>query len=233
MHVEYAQYIDEPITSYRKTIFDKLIRQISGGSVCDLGSHAIGHYWALGYAERVDEYSLYDISKEALLLQQQIYDNISPGFLEEAYADTLDFLHSEGLAQDNTVLHAYELQDKLEDITRFDFLQDIPERQFNWVIAIESLEIVENLDELYQSFRTAKQLLIPENGTLLAVVLPYEDHDDGVACLCQAGLEGLLNPSSKMVHDVLAETGFTSVNIDNVQTNMRNYSHAHFITACV
>ncbi len=232
MHVEYPRYIETPVTPYRRAIFNRLIRNISGGSVCDLGSHAVGHYWALGYAERVREIAFLDISEEAVALQQKTLDILSPAMLEERYGDTLAFLKAEHIASGDPVHAALALQENVDRIERFDFLKDVPEKAFDWLIAIESLEIVKSQNEYAQAFQTARQLLKPGTGRLLAVVVPYSARDNNVECLCQSGLEGTLNPGEEETRAALSEAGFKDFSVETVETQMENYPLACFITAC-
>ena len=231
MHVEYANYIEEPLVPYRKNIFQKLIQQISGGDVCDLGSHAVGHYWALGYAERVNTFSFYDFSDDALVMQQEAIDMLSPMEIQERYGDTLEFLRISGMVSEDSEITALAIQEKFEGTKQFNFLEDDPSEQFNWVIAFESLEIVKTPDEYIQSFKTARKLLREDTGKLLSVVVPYLNHDKDVECLCNNGLEGLLNPDLDETRSAIDQAGFKDFNLEIVKTHMENYPDAYFITA--
>ncbi len=231
MHAKYANYIETPVTPYRHAIFSKLIRNITGGTVCDLGSHAVGHYWALGYAERADDISFYDIAQEALEIQQRTIDGLSPDELISRYGDTLAFLKDENIASGDPEQMAFAIHDKINTLEKFDFLNDEPHERFDFVLAVESLEIVRTPDEFAKAFQSVRNLLKENTGQLLAVIVPYVSNDNNVQTLCESGLEGTLNPGLKEIQEALKNTDFKHASVETVKTYMENYPDAYFISA--
>lgn len=231
VHEEFASYIDQPVTPYRKEIFDKLIRRVSGGRVCDLGCHAVGHYWALGYAERVDDIALYDLSEDALKMQQYEIDMLSPDSMEERFGDTLRFLRESNITNSDLESMAFSIQEKIGSIRQFNFLTDEPDETFDWVLALESLGVVNTREEYETAFHTAKKLMKPGNSTLFAIHVPYETESEYVEFLRSGLIEGRFNPSLEVTNQTLESLGFSHHSVEKIVTNEPNYPIAHFITA--
>ena len=225
MHADYAEYIQAPITPYRQSILDFLARHIDGGDICDLGSHSVGHYWAMAYIAKAQSWSCLEISEQARTLQQETVERLDADYLLDKYDTTLSYLN----VTDARAL-AYDIVDKLDDIAAFDFLHDQGEGQYDTVIAIESLEIVETETAYAQAFHAARSLL-KEGGQLLAVILPYADRNSEIECLCQAGLEGLLNPDRRQTENAVISAGFQDYRIETYTTHMDNYPDAYLLRA--
>ena len=227
-----ADYIYNPITPYRQEIFRRLVGEINGGDVLDLGCDHVGHYWALGYAERVSSYSLYDYNTESIKKQQTAIENISGTSLAEYFAETIDFLKAENLVSRNTTNDALAelMVTKFSDCQYFDYLKPKITQTFDCVLAVESLESVHNREDFVKGLETVENLLNP-GGKLLAVILPWDYNNDDVQDRAQKGREGLFNPDINEILKGLNQSGFSDVEHSYYKTLMDNYTHAWFIKA--
>ncbi|MCX7997076.1 MAG: class I SAM-dependent methyltransferase [Patescibacteria group bacterium] len=224
----YFDYIQNPISAYRKALFKKCIASITGGDVLDLGCGAVGHYWALGYVSRVNSYSLYDYSAETIAFQSQRIDEIEPFLLADKFGDTLAYLKKSALLPKNYPLHQLtaDLIVKLRQVKKFDFLKDHPEHQFDHILAIESLECVQNLTQFKNGLRRTLRMLKP-GGHLAMVVLHYDRITTHTEQLIQNKLEGRLNPDESSIQQVLRKLPHKRFRIESIaQTHIENYSQA-------
>jgi SAM-dependent methyltransferase len=231
MHDRYADYVEGPIDSYRKQVFEQLIGQISGGTLCDLGSHSVAHYLALGYAHKVTSYECYDVLDRALDLQAQAIDALNIETAQDKYASTISYLCEQSINSDFDLTERITaIIENFDGVRKFDFLQNKADDQFNTVLALGSLEIVDTEDEFQTAIQTAKSLLKPD-GKLLAQIVPYGEKTDLVNGFCNAGLDGGLNPDENMIRTNLEKADFSSLTINRADTEIGCYPYAYFITA--
>ena len=229
-----ADYIYNPITPYRQEIFRRLMSEINGGDVLDLGCDHVGHYWALGYVQRVSSYSLYDYNEDSIKKQQMAIENLSGAELEAYFSETIDFLKEENFVSKNTSNNALaeSMICKFSDCRNFDYLKPKITETFDSVLAVESLEIVHKREDFLKGLETVKNLLNP-GGQLLTVILPWDCEDDAVQDRVQKGREGVWNPDINEILSCLSQSGFSDVGHSYYKTLMENYTHAWFIKAKV
>lgn len=229
-HSRYQSYVSEPITELRKAIFEHLIRYIKQGDVCDLGSHAVGHYWALGYIEQAETFSCFDANPFAVELQKSTIANLTGDVVEDLYQHTLDYLRDIGLCQASPENLAELIKHKAQDIIVFDFLQSSPQQTYDYVLALQSLEVVSSVEEAQRAIATALGML-RKGGELLCAFIPYKAVTDHIVQLRSARMEGAFNPDIGTWINLLKGEGFDIVSHTIIHTAMQNHAEAHLIQA--
>ena len=123
MHEEYEKFAfsEENMPVYFADVIKHVIKRIDHGTVCDLGSHAIGHYWAMGYIERVESYSCYDLSSEAIQLFKNTINNWQTGDLLKKYPVFINYLYDNNIITASPELIEKQLIEKLDVVKVFDF----------------------------------------------------------------------------------------------------------------
>ena len=227
-----ADYIYNPLTPYRQEIFKRLVAEVKGGDVLDLGCDHVGHYWALGYAARVQSYSLYDYNADSVERQQNEIESLSGDKLNEYFSETIEFLMQENLLPANTDMDqiAEWMIGKLDQCDTYDYLNSTPEREFDYIIAVESLEAVHSTKDFEKALANVKSLLKP-SGKLVTIILPWDEENEDITERVEAGREGLWNPNIDQILTSLAKSGFQGVQHSHYKTLMDNYTNAWFITA--
>lgn len=229
MHDQYAAHIYRPMPDYFKDVIQHVIAKINGGTVCDLGSHAMGSYWAAGYIERVESYSCYDLSEEALSFFRNYIDMLQAGDIEKHHPDLLAYLQSKGLI----TLPLSEIQDqlvsKLKRVEQFDFLKDKPPETYDIVMANESLPVVDTFEDFVTAIQTARDFL-KEGGLLLTVSGPFEELNADVEEMQSHRIEGRLNPSTEVFEKALKLADFRD--IETMTIPVSAYKNYKKLTVC-
>ena len=231
-HKEYALIANSPMDPYFAHVIDFTLPRINGGHVCDLGAHALGHYWATGYIERVDSYSCYDLSQEALDIFKQTIKDIKPGYLKENQGDLLQYLYDKNIIQSPASEIEKQLVEKLAHIKQFDFLKDIPDRKYDVVFAMESLAVVDTYEEMVTAMKTAKKFL-KDKGTLLAVFGHYKKVTNSIQAMQKTKISGSLNPDMNMFKKALVEAGFKNIEDKTVPIDYPDYLYCGMCVAKV
>lgn len=226
----YFDYIHNPISPYRKKIFEKVIATIQGGDVLDLGCGQVGHYWAMGYALRAHSLTFSDYSPENIAAQSHHIALLTPDVLVEQFNDTLSYLTAIHCIPNSPTTPrdiATAILSNTKAITAFDFLRDSGPPQFDHILAIESLECVNSEQDLRVALRTAVHLLNP-GGHLAVAVLRYDQVTETTETLVQERLGGLLNPSAEVFKRVLTQVPHRSHVIEMLtDIEIANYSSGY------
>jgi hypothetical protein len=233
MHKDYKNFIqfeDALPESYRH-VFDEVITRIDHGTVCDLGSHSIAHFWAMGYIERVESYSCYDLSDEAIAIFKKTLQDWQPGDLRKDYSICLNYLYEHNIVQQSPEAIEQQLIEKLDIARPFDFLKDTPDKQYDIVFANESLEIVDDYKDLVTALKTAYGFL-KDDGLLLATACPYDIETDDIKKMQQYRIEGRLSPSDDIFALAMGEAGFKNIDIINkTASGFNGYNQLNIFTA--
>jgi len=232
MHQEYADnvYREEKMPEYFSDVIDSVIKRIDHGSVCDLGSHAIGHYWAMGYIERVDNYSCYDLSPEAINIFNDLMKNWQPGDLMKKHPVYMNYLYKNKVITAPPEEIEQQLIDKLDVVKVFDFLKDQPEKKYDIVLANESLSVVDTYEELLTAVKTSYDFL-NEGGLFLSVSGPFEEETSDVKEMQKFKIEGRLAPTGETYERAMKEVGYTNIKIQTLPVN--NYENYNRLDICV
>ncbi len=232
MHDEYARIAASPMDSYFPDVLDFILPRIDHGRICDLGAHALGHYWAAGYIERVNSYSCYDLSAEALAIFRATIDEIAqnPGYLRRTMPDLLDYLYDNALITAPESSIEQQLVAKLGRVTPFNFLTDTPERSYDIVLAMESLAVVDRFTDLVHAMKTAHGFLEP-GGLLLAIFGHYERETDDIKAMQAHKISGSLNPDITMFVRALGEAGFMIEDTRQVPVDYPGYLYSGMCAA--
>lgn len=226
-------YIYDPISSSRMAIFEKLVSRVPrNANIIDIGCGPIGHYWALGYADRVKKIGFVDRDSIIINELEQEISNLSPKVVEKDFESTLRFLEE---LDDGIVLNTSKLLEdlvtKCTHIQAADFLQDETIGSgWDCALAIESLECVESEFEL----RLATQNIynsLDSSGLLLIYALRYDKQLRNVSPRNGQGTYGKLNPPHELLCSTLESVGFTIDFELEQKTKMSNYTSASFIAA--
>lgn len=212
MHEEYQKfsYSEKEMPAYFLDVLNHVIKRIEGGSVCDLGSHAIGHYWAMGYIERVDSYSCYDLSAKAIQLFKHTINNWKPGDILKHYPVYMGHLYENKIIEQKPEIIEQQIIDKLDVVRVFDFLNDTPDKQYDIVLASESIETVDTYPDLIKAMKTAYAFL-HDGGCLLCTSCPYNQETDDIKEMQKHNIEGRLSPSADMMIQAMKEAGFKEI----------------------
>lgn len=230
MHKQYAEIANRPLYNYHKDVIDWVIQKIDGGCVCDLGSHALGHYWALGYIERVESYSCYDLSQEALDIFRKTIDKLNPSDVGQQYAPMLDYLYEKNVVKAQPEEIGRQLVAKLHTVKQFDFLKDQADEQYDFVLAVESLEVVDRYEDLLTSLHTAHSFL-KDGGILLTVCGEYENETADVIEMQKYTIEGKLNPDLDTFMKAQREAGFYVLESKYIPIDYPDYLGVFFTKA--
>jgi hypothetical protein len=224
VHDEYQQfaYSEENMPQYFADVIKYVISRIDHGSVCDLGSHAIGHYWAMGYIERVDSYSCYDLSPEAIKLFENTIKNWQSGDLMKDYPVFMNYLYTNNIVTETPEVIESQLIEKLDIVKVFDFLKDKPDKQYNIVMANESLPVVDSYGELLIAMKTAYDFL-KVDGLFLSVSSPYNEKTDDIIEMQKYKIEGSLSPTVEMMQNAMQEVGFKNIDVKSMPIHYENY----------
>lgn len=229
---ENYQYITLPISHIRKEKFRRILPAINGGDVLDLGCGYTGHYWALGYAHKIDSLSFYDLVEENIHEQADNIEKLSPYTIEEYFSDTLDFLYQESLlpADLTSTDIANNIIGKTIDIRTFDFMIDKSDAQFDTILSMEGVEVADTYDQLISTFKNVKSMLRPK-GKFLGVTMSYDQVLPGTQKHIDMRRDGRLNPGSEMLRKAFSETGWILEEADVFKTLTPNYEYAMFFVA--
>ncbi len=85
-------FIFNPVNDIRKLVFTELISKVHGDIVLDLGCGAVGHYWSLGYIDKVGTVDFVDCNKVFIESQSATINQLSPEYLEANFKETILFL---------------------------------------------------------------------------------------------------------------------------------------------
>ncbi|MDE1171625.1 MAG: methyltransferase domain-containing protein [Verrucomicrobium sp.] len=221
------QYMFRPLSHMRREKFKRIVARVGGGDVLDLGCGQAGHYWAMGYAHKADSLSFYDIVPENIAEQQASIETLSPDFLAESFGETLGFLGAEGIIPQpvDPQSIAENIVGKTVDVRVFNFIHDKADRQFDFVMAMESIEIADTYAEFVSSLRTAKSLLKP-GGLFLGVILPYDVLLPTTQEQISIKREGILNPRVEETRQAFSDAGWNLEALETYKTLQANYDEA-------
>ena len=228
----YFDFIYEPITSFRKLIFEKLISRVNGESILDLGCGQVGHYWALGYCDKVEIIDFLDYHESNIQILSEKVATLDPFVLEQKFADTISFLEdSKIINSQNYQEIAFNLVSKIQNQEVFDFLKDRRNQKYDTILAIESLECVNTESDFILALNNTAKLLNP-NGKLLGLVLRYQLNDEYVQGLVLDKMEGLINPTEKQLKDLFEVSDLKLDWIEAIPVpELHNYPEAIFFEA--
>lgn len=221
------QYIFRPLTHIRKEKFKRIVSQIDGGDVLDLGCGQTGHYWALGYAHKVDSIAFYDVVEENINEQIVNIENLSPDFIDENFQNTLDFLKAEEIIPEDMTSRdiAENIISKTADIRTFDFSNDRTDDTFDIILAMESVEIADNYEQFVATLKNVRSMLRP-GGKFIGLILPYGDLLPSTQEQINIRREGRLNPGMEMTLRGFSDAGLRMDKVETYATMQQNYEEA-------
>ncbi len=228
-------YIYVPPQELKQAVFTHLITKITHGQVLDLGCGKAGLYWSLGYIQRVEQVTFFDYWTENIAFLHTSLNELSGAQLEKDYGAVVSFLQEQQLL---TIPFSYEalaeeLVTKIVDIQPCDFLsasaQECQER-YDVVLCLQSLECVNNQDELDRALTTIRKLLKPD-GMWLGSVLRYQQRSAFTDKLIAAKLDGKLNPTAELLENALLKSGFQQINVQKIAVPGQNYHELLLFTA--
>lgn len=232
MHQEYEKFAhsEENMPQYFADVIKHVIKRIDHGTVCDLGSHAIGHYWAMGYIERVKSYSCYDLSPEAIEIFQNTINGWQAGDIMKKYPVFINYLYESGVIKEPPEVIESQLIEKLDIVKVFDFLKDKPDKQYDIVMANESLPVVNSYEELLIGMKTAYDFL-KDDGLFLSVSSPYDKETDDIIEMQQYRIEGTLSPTVEMMENAMKAVGFKNIDVKSMPIHYDNYTQLDICSA--
>lgn len=230
-HLKYAKNLnlESNMPQYFEHVFQHVIKKIDHGDVCDLGSHAIGHFWAMGYVERVNSYSCYDLNSTAINFFTDTIKNWNAGDLEKNFPHHLKYLYQTGIISAPVEEIEQQIVNKLAVAKVFDFLNDKPDRKYDIVMANESLPVVHSYEDFQTAMSTAYNFLKP-GGLLLTVSGPFEQETTDVKERQTFRIEGSLSPDETVFKKAMMSVGFQD--IQTAQYPVANYENYKRIYIC-
>lgn len=228
----YFDFIYEPITAFRKLIFENLISKIKGQKVLDLGCGQVGHYWALGYQDKVEIVDFLDYHQTNIEILSEKIASINPEKLEQNFADTINFLKdSKIITLQNYQEIAFNLVSKVRQTEVFDFLKDKWTEKYDTILAIESLECVNTKEDFILALNNTAKIL-QSDGRLLALVLRYNLTEDYTNKLISEKMEGGLNPDENQLKNLFQSSKLDLTWIKTIAVpELHNYPEAIFLEA--
>lgn len=231
-HKDYADnvYREDEMPEYFGEVIDLVIRKIDHGDVCDLGSHAIGHYWAMGYIERVNSYSCYDYSAEALDIFRKKMENWQDGDLMKKHPAYMKYLYDNNVISQPPEVIERQIREKLGTVQQFDFLKDTPDAKYDIVMANESLPVVDTYDQFVTALRCAYDFL-KDDGLFLSVSGQYERETQYIKDMQDQKIEGRLNPGAADFKRAMTEVGFKNIETTTIPVTYPDYIAVDICTA--
>lgn len=228
----YFNFIYEPVTPFRKLIFEKLVSKVKGQKILDLGCGQVGHYWALGYCDKVEIIDFLDYHESNIQILSEKIATLDPPLIQQNFADTIRFLHDSNIINNQNYEEiAFNLVSKVQHQEVFNFLKDQWNQKYDTVLAIESLECVDTEEDFILALNNTAKLLKP-NGKLLALVLRYNLGDDYTNKLILEKMEGGLNPNEKKLKELFKKSNLELSWIQTILVpELHNYSEAIFLEA--
>ena len=113
--------------------------------------------------------------------------------LAENFGDTLEWLHDKEIQNAEADEIALALIEKTVEIKKFDFKKDVPNRKFDIVLCIESLQVADNQEDLNRLTENAASL-VRNGGKLIGLSWRYNARTDLTDNLIAMKYDGLLNP---------------------------------------
>ncbi len=193
---DYFDFVNEPITYLRKSIFKKLISKIKFGTILDLGCGSVGHYWSLGYINEVENVSFVDYNNNNIIELESIITNLDPTLIESNFGDTIYFLLQNNIIKpsSNHESIAVDIVSKVNNLQVYDFLNEPMDVKFDYILTLESIECVQSEKEFILALNNIAAMLQPE-GKLLCHTLRYQNKTDYTKQMIIDKMEGEFNPS--------------------------------------
>jgi SAM-dependent methyltransferase len=225
-------YIHEPPHELKQAVFAHLISKITRGRVLDLGCGKAGLYWSLGYIQRVEQVTFFDYWAENVAFLHTSLNELSGVQLEKDYGAVVAFLQAQQLL---TLPLSYEtlaeeLVTKIVDIQPFDFLSGTTQERYDVILCLQSIECVNDQDELDQTLMTIRRSL-KTGGVCLGSVLRYQQRSSFTDQLIAAKLDGKLNPTAELLENTLLKNGFQQINLRKIAILGQNYHELLLFTA--
>ena len=216
--------------AYKGSILSFVASKVTG-RVLEIGAGATPWYWATAYIHKVSEVVFTDVRPDFLSAYEDFIQTVDAKDWEKVTADTVALLKKKNiLAPDHSpglILEHLFLKSRIQTAS-FESVQTIP-GLFDTILSIEAVECVNTYEQLHTAFTAIFQKL-QNDGTFVAVVLPYVQVDDRIQCLIDSGLEGRLNPDQRMIEKVATEIGFTDIEIQEQNTGKTLYPRALYIS---
>lgn len=225
-------YIYEPPQELKQAVFTHLITKITHGHILDLGCGKAGLYWSLGYIQRVEQVTFFDYWAENIAFLHTSLNELSGSQLEKDYGAVVSFLQEQQFLTTpfSCETLAEELVTKIVDIRPFDFLAESAQERYDFVLCLQSIECVNNQDELNRALTMIRKLLRPD-GVCLGSVLRYQQRSDFTDKLIAAKLDGQLNPTAELLEHALLKNGFEQINLHKIAVPEQNYHELLLFTA--
>lgn len=208
-----------PLSANKRLMIDRVMGDVTGPDVLDLGCGEAGLYWALTYAARVKTLSFYDLDESATenLLRQ--LDDISPDYLERHFADTVRYAAGAGVIGANVSYDdlARALIEKTREIRAFDFRCDNGDSRFDTILSLESLQVADTQEQLSAQIRNAAAML-KQGGKILGIGWCYDRLDADTEMLIGLRSFGRLNPSAQHYQAAFTDAGLTVTRLETVPT---------------
>lgn len=225
-------YIYEPLTKYRQSIFQHIHAHIPQKTehLLDLGCGAVGFYWALAYLDHVESITFADQHEDIIQTLAERIDLLSPYSLETEFSDTVTFLEDKGIIQPDFSMNEWllDFHSRLAGIQRIDALHDTPlQQKADVILAIELFDCANTEDELIKMLRFCAEN-ISESGKLIGNILNYQEWSESLENLAKERLIGRLNPTLQQFEYAAKQAGFHIEQLERQETNMSKFPTSTF-----
>lgn len=187
-------YVKDGLTDRSIHIFSRLLSDVAGLRVLDLGCGANGYYWALSYVQSAEEIIFVDRSAKYLERFQKELKQLTES-RGNHFDSTITFLKNSGRIEDSA--SANQLFRALTEKSKFvcaNFTKDkLPVENLDHVLALGSLGCVESHKELCKLIEQIYSSL-KVGGKLHAIWTPYKERDEMAQFFIDEGIDGALNP---------------------------------------
>jgi len=226
------EYIYQYPNEIKQRVFTQIISQITHGHVLDLGCGKAGLYWSLGYIQRVEQVAFFDYWADNCAFLQTSLNELSAGQLEKDYHRVASFLQTRQLLHPSCSFEelAEEIVTRMGDIRSFDFLTDMVQDRYDFILCLQSLECVSDTTELEQAIAQIHTMLHP-GGTCLGTVLRYHSRTDFTEQLIAVKLDGQLNPPAELLEAAFRRNSFSQVALQNISIPESSYNEMLLFTA--
>lgn len=226
-------YIYWPLSSNKRLMIDRVMGQVTGPDVLDIGCGEAGLYWALTYASKIKSMSFYDLDKDATDTLLRQLDEISPDYLERHFSDTVNYAKAQNVLAANISFDdlAISLIEKTHSVRPFNFRQDKSDERFDTILSLESLQVADTQEELSNQVANTASML-KSGGKILGIGWCYDRLDAETEMLIRLKSFGRLNPSARQYETAFAAAGLTVTQMETiVTTEIHNFSRAVIFSA--
>ncbi len=221
----------ERISELEQAVLGYLSTNIEPGSdVLDIGCGVKAMFYSTAFIAKAKSVDWNDINSDAIDYLNNAVGAVTPEYLAAQYRSLFAYLAQIGV-QISPEEFLANLHDKLGKIECKSFFEAADNARYDEIIAIESVEVLNTIDEYRTVLQNCFDLLRP-GGRLHAFVLNFDVRNEGVEAQIADRIEGELNPDAALTTEILQSIGFDiSHCISERFSDMANYSSGYFIKA--